>query len=325
MNILFTIESIKGVGNTLKKETIKILQELCKDMNINIESLSYDWIYKLSKASRVIYITGNFDINKTASSKIASDKYATYEVLKSDNIPVIKHTMLFNPIKRKEYIKEDIFSIVKNEFKKEGKIVVKPNYGFEGKGVFLCNTICEAEEVVKYLLEKNTSISICPFYDIKKEYRAFYLNGKILLIYEKEKPHIIGNGNDNVRTLVERLKLPDNEVVKNNLSKIDMDYVPKLDEKIELSWKHNLYGGATAKVINKEYENYTKIEELAIKAGKALDMTFASIDIIKTKKDQIYVLEINSGVATSIFSEIIENGKELTKEIYKSALIEIFK
>lgn len=310
----------------MEKETIKILQELCKELKINIESLSYGWIYKLSKNNKIRYITGNFDINKTASSKIASDKYATFEVLKSENIPVIKHTMVFNPIDRKDYIKEDeVWKIVNKEFAKEGKIVVKPNYGFEGKGVFLCNTIYEAKEAVKYLLEKNTSISICPFYDIKKEYRAFYLNGNILLVYEKEKPYVIGNGKDNVKTLVERLNLPDNEVVKNNLSKIDMDYVPKLDEKIELSWKHNLYGGATAKVINKKNENYKKVEDLAIKAGKALDMTFATIDIIKTLNNQLYVLEINSGVATSIFSEIVENGKELTKEIYTKALIEIFK
>ena len=310
----------------MEKETIKILQELCKELKINIESLSYGWIYKLSKNNKIRYITGNFDINKTASSKIASDKYATFEVLKSENIPVIKHTMVFNPIDRKDYIKEEeVWKIVNKEFEKEGKIVVKPNYGFEGKGVFLCNTIYEGKEAVKYLLEKNTSISICPFYDIKKEYRAFYLNGEVLLIYEKEKPYILGNGKDNVKVLVKKLNLPDNEVVRNNLSKIDMDYVPKLDEKIELSWKHNLYGGATAKVLNKEDESYKKIEKLAIEAGKALDMTFTSIDIIKTKKDEIYVLEINSGVATSRFSEIVENGKELTKEIYKKALIEIFK
>ena len=309
----------------MKKETTKILQELCKDLNINIGSLSYGWIYKLYKNDKVRYITGNFDINRTASSKIASDKYATYDVLKSQKLPVIKHTMVFNPIERKEYIKEDIFAIVKNEFEKEGKIVVKPNYGFEGRGVFLCNTKRETKEAVKYLLEKNSSISICPFYDIKKEYRAFYLNGEVLLIYEKEKPYILGNGKDNVKVLVKKLNLPDNEVVRNNLSKIDMDYVPKLDEKIELSWKHNLYGGATAKVLNKEDESYKKIEKLAIEAGKALDMTFTSIDIIKTKKDEIYVLEINSGVATSRFSEIVENGKELTKEIYTKALIEIFK
>ena len=310
----------------MKKESIKMLQELCKEMNIKIESLSYGWIFKLSKDNKVRYITGNFDINRTASSKIACDKYGTFEVLKSQDIPIIKHTMVFNPEERKEYIKEnEIWDIVYKEFDKEKKVVVKPNYGFEGKGVFLCNTLEETKEAVKFLLNRNTSISICPFYDIKKEYRAFYLNGEILLIYEKEKPLVIGSGKDNVRTLVENLNLPNNDVVKNNLSKIDMDYIPKENEKIELSWKHNLYGGATAKVIDKENKYYEEIEHLAIRSGKALDMTFATIDIINTKNDELYVLEINSGVAASIFSRIVENGKELTKEVYKKALIEIFK
>ena len=310
----------------MKKESIKMLQELCKEMNIKIESLSYGWIFKLSKDNKVRYITGNFDINRTASSKIACDKYGTFEVLKSQDIPIIKHTMVFNPEERKEYIKEnEIWDIVYKEFDKEKKVVVKPNYGFEGKGVFLCNTLEETKEAVKFLLNRNTSISICPFYDIKKEYRAFYLNGEILLIYEKEKPLVIGSGKDNVRTLVENLNLPNNDVVKNNLSKIDMDYIPKENEKIELSWKHNLYGGATAKVIDKENKYYEEIEHLAIRSGKALDMSFATIDIINTKNDELYVLEINSGVAASIFSRVVEHGKELTKEIYKKALIEIFK
>ena len=310
----------------MKKESIEMMQELCQEMDIKLEELSYGWIFKLSKDGKVKYITGNFDINKTASSKIASDKYGTFEVLKSQNIPVIKHTMVFNPEERKEYVKEEeVWDIVYKELDKEKKIVVKPNYGFEGKGVFCCNSINELEEAVKFLLNRNSSISVCPFYDIKKEYRAFYLNGKILLIYEKEKPFVIGNGKDNVRTLTEKLNLPNNDVVKNNLKKIDMNYIPKENEKIELSWKHNLYGGATAKVTNKRDEYYKRIENLAIESGQALDMTFATIDIVNTKNDELYVLEINSGVAASIFSRVVEHGKELTKEIYKKALIDIFK
>ena len=310
----------------MKKESIEMIQELCQEMNIKIENLSYGWIFKLSKDDKVRYITGKFDINKTASSKIACDKYGTFEVLKSQNIPVIKHTMLFNPEERKEYIKEDeIWDIVYKEFDKDKKIVVKPNYGYEGKGVFLCNTLEETKEAVNLLLNRNTSISICPFYDIEKEYRAFYLNGKILLIYEKEKPLVIGNGKDDVKTLVKKLNLPNNDIVKSNLNKIDMYYIPKKGEKIELSWKHNLYGGATAKVLERENKIYKEIESLAIRSGKALDMTFATIDIIKNKDDELYVLEINSGVSASIFSRVVEHGKELTKEMYKKTLTEIFK
>lgn len=309
----------------MKEETINLLEELCNELEIEIEKLSFDWVYKLSKSNKIRYITGNFDINKEASSKIASDKYATYEVAKSQNIPIIEHKMIFNPNDRRKYIKKDIWDICYDELKNNKKVVVKPNLGLEGKGVFRCKTFEEVEIAVKFLLEKNTSISICPYYDIEKEYRAFYLNGEILLIYEKEKPYIVGNGIESIEDLVKKLKLPHNKVVKENLEKLDLNYIPKEDEKIEISWKYNLTGGARARVIEKEEEIYKTIEELAIRTGKSLDLTFATIDIIKTKENEIYLLEVNSGVSTNIFSNIVKEGKKLEKEIYRKALIEMFK
>ena len=309
----------------MKKETVKLLEELCKKLEIKIEKLSFGWVYKLSKSNKIRYITGNFDINKEASSKIASDKYATYEVVKSQNLPIIEHKMIFNPNERKKYIEKDIWNICCDEFKAKKKVVVKPNLGLEGKGVFKCKTLDELEKAVKFLLEKNTSISICPYYDIEKEYRAFYLNGKILLIYEKEKPYIVGNGVETIKELVEKLKLPHNKIVKENLEKLDLSYIPNQNEKIEISWKYNLTGGATARVIKKENLIYKTIEELAIRTGKSLDLTFATIDIIKTKENEIYLLEVNSGVSTNIFSNIVKDGKMIEREIYRKALIEMFK
>ena len=105
---------------------------------------------------------------------------------------------------------------------------------------------------------------------------------------------------------------------------MDLEYVPRNSEKIELSWKHNLHGGATAKVLKKDDDIYKKIEELAIKAGSALDITFATIDIINTNKDELYVLEINSGVATGIFSKKVENGRKLAKDMYRKVLEKVF-
>lgn len=309
----------------MKKETVKLLEKLCNELEIKIEKLSFGWVYKLSKSNKIRYITGNFDINKEASSKIASDKYATYEVVKSQNLPIIEHKMIFNPNERKKYIEKDIWNICCDEFKAKKKVVVKPNLRLEGKGVFRCKTLDELEIAVKFLLEKNTSISICPYYDIEKEYRAFYLNGKILLIYEKEKPYIVGNGVETIKELVEKLKLPHNKIVKENLEKLDLSYIPNQNEKIEISWKYNLTGGATARVIKKENLIYKTIEELAIRTGKSLDLTFATIDIIKTKENEIYLLEVNSGVSTNIFSNIVKDGKMIEREIYRKALIEMFK
>lgn len=286
----------------------RIVRELCQEMDIKFEKLSYGWILQLSKNGQVRHITNNmFDNNQLASGTIVSDKYATYEVLKSQNVPIIEHKMVFNPATRSALIPEESnCKIIENEFFKFGKLVVKPNDDYGGKGIELCNSIRETEIAIQKLFNQNNpSVSICPFYEIKTEYRTFYLNGEVLLIYGKTKPFVIGNGKSILMELIEDLQLPNKQVVAENLSKLDLDYVPNQGEKVELSWKFNLSGGAIPTILEKG-DLYNKIEELAIKAGKAVNINFATIDIIETMDNELYIMEINSGVCGKIFTELVE-------------------
>lgn len=303
----------------------KIIGELCLELGIKVENKSCGWILKLQKDNKVKHIIGTkFPLNPESSGAIASDKYATYEILRSFDIPIIEHTILFNPKTRSSYVQpEGNEYILSNEIYKHKKIVIKPNHGSEGVGVSLCKTLKEAENTALKLFETNSSISICPYYDIKTEYRTFYLNGKVLLIYAKTKPFVIGDGFSKIKDLIKKLNLPDKLVVKENLSILDMEKIPQNGEKIEISWKHNLSGGATATLLKKG-ELYSEIEKLAIKAGKAIDVKFATIDVIHTYDDKLLIMEVNSGVAVDIFAKTVENGYELSKGIYREALKEMF-
>lgn len=304
----------------------QLMRELCSEMNINMEKLSYDWILQLTKDGKVRHIAGNrFDLNPEATGNIACDKYATYEVLKSQNVPVIEHVMIFNPASRSKYISDEGISLtIVSEFLKHNSLVVKPNHGCEGQGVALCRTLKEAEGAVQKLFKSNGSISICPYYDIKTEYRTFYLNGEVHLIYGKTKPFVVGDGKATLGELIENLNLPNKSVVDDNLRNIDNSYVPKENEKVEISWKHNLSGGATPNVLEKS-ELYERVMELAIKAGKAMNINFATIDVIQTADDELYVLEVNSGVCATIFIEYVDGGYEIIKDIYRKSLESMFK
>lgn len=303
-----------------------VIQELCSEMNIKVEKLSYGWILQLSKEGKVRHITRNhFDNNPQASSQIADDKYATYEVLKSQNVPIIEHTMLFNPATRSNYVSEEgNESIIERKFSKYGALVVKPNDECQGQGVQLCHTKKEIEVAIQKLFQTHSAVSICPYYDIKTEYRTFYLNGEVLLIYGKTKPFVIGNGKSTLEELITDLELPDKKVVRENLSALDMTCIPKKGEKVEISWKHNLSGGSIPTLLEKG-KPYQEIEQLAIKAGKAMNMNFATIDIIQTKANELYVLEVNSGVCATIFAKLADNGYEKVKEIYRKAIEALFK
>lgn len=302
-----------------------LLQEVCAEMDIKVEKLSYDWILQLSKDGKVRHITGTrFDLNPEATGNIACDKYATYEVLKSQNVPVIKHVMIFNPATRASLIEnEGIWSTVTSEFLKYGCLVVKPNYGCEGYGVFLCHSIKETESAIQKLFKTQNSVSICPYYNIKTEYRTFYLDGEVKLIYGKTKPFVIGNGKSTLGELVDELNLPNKSVVKENLMDLNLTYIPKAGEKIDVSWKHNLSGGAKPNVLENG-KLYEQIEQLAICAGKAMNINFATIDIIETADGRLYVLEINSGIGATIFTELVDGGAEIIKDIYRQAVKKLF-
>ena len=302
-----------------------IMKELCEEMDIKLEKLSYDWILQLSKDGKVRHIIGRrFDLNPEATGDIACDKYATYEVLKSQNVPVIKHVMIFNPETRASFImNENIWDIVNSELKKHGSLVIKSNDGFGGNGVYLCHNIKEAKTAIQELFKKQNSISVCPYYNIKTEYRTFYLDGEVKLIYGKTKPFIIGDGKSTVGELVENLNLPDKHVVKENLEKLNLTYTPKLGEKIDISWKHNLSGGAKPTILQKG-KLYNDIEKLAIQAGKAMNIKFATIDVIETTDDELYVLEINSGIGAAIFIKSVDKGREMLKDIFRDAVKKLF-
>lgn len=307
-----------------------IINEICKELDIKVEKLSYGWILKLTKDDKVRYIVGNnFSLNLEASSIIIRDKCATYEVLNSFGIPAVKHKILFNPRDRADYVpKEGNDFVIENEFLKYSKLVVKPNTGFEGNGVTLCHTLDEALVAKDKLFKTNTSISICPYYDIDKEYRVFYLNGNAELIYGKEKPYVIGDGKSTLKELISKIDLPKKDVVTENLSLLDLSNIPNLGQKVEVSWKYNLSGGAKPFVVERnseeEKELYDRILELALKAGKATNIGFATIDIIRTKDDNLYVLEINAGVSTNIFAQTVEGGRKIIKCIFKKALKNMF-
>lgn len=304
-----------------------LMRELCSEMGIEMKKLSYDWILQLSKDNKVRYVVGNrFDVNPEAAGNIACDKYATYEVLKSQNVPIIEHTMIFNPAIRSDYISNAGISLtVISELMKYGTVVVKPNNGCEGQGVTLCHNMKEIEKTLQKLFASQPSVSICPYYNIVTEYRTFYLNGEVHLIYGKTKPYVIGDGVSNLRSLIDDINLSEKSVVTENLKLLNMKYVPTKGEKVEISWKHNLSGGAIPTVLEKGSELYDEIAQLAVTAGKAMNINFATIDIIQTTDNELYVLEVNSGVGATIFTELVDGGYDMVKDIFRKALQAMFK
>ena len=55
-----------------------------------------------------------------------------------------------------------------------------------------------------------------------------------------------------------------------------------------------------------------------------MNINFATIDIIETTDGTLYVLEINSGIGATIFTELVDGGTEIIKDIYRQAVKKLF-
>lgn len=304
-----------------QKPFYRMLEEICKEKNIEQKMLSYGWIRELKKDNKTHHIMRyQFDLNTANSYNIAGDKFATYEVLKSNNVPTIEHKMIFNPETRKGYFEDKFIKETKELLaKNNNKLVIKANDSCKGKDVYFCSTEEQVEQIVKKLFSENKdTLSACPYLDIDYEYRAIYLDGEILFIYKKRKAYVVGDGKSTVKELIEAKE--NTEVEITICKKVDLNYVPKVGEEVTISWKHNLSSGAEPILIDENEENLDKIKDIAIRAGKAINIRFASVDIALTSKKEILVMEINGSVCMNRFSEVIPNGYEIAKNIYSKAI-----
>ena len=306
-----------------EKAFFKIINEICIEKGIQQDILSYGWIRRLTKngISRNI-VHYQFDLNSASSYNIAGDKYATFELLKKNNIPTIEHYMVFNPETRSDYYKKINYKKILNSILSEKKhVIIKANNSYQGKDVFLCENMDESEFVIKQLFLKNDTLSICPYYDISYEYRVIYLCGEIVYVYKKRKPYVTGNGKDTLKQLIIKNKLEENNIIHN----LNLNYIPKLKEEVTVSWKHNLSSGAKPLLIDEKDVFIDRIKDIAIKSAKAINIKFASVDIAVTSNNEILVMEINSSVCMNKFTELIPDGYNIAKEVYRKAIIQMFK
>lgn len=292
----------------------KILKEICDELNIKFTLVSKNWVIIMEKEEKIKYIVGfKFPLNDQASSRICDDKYALYEVMKNFNIPVVEHFII-----HKNYKKENIIDICS---KYNNDVVIKTNLGTCGNDVFHKTNIDEIFEVIDELLIDNYSISLCPYYDIKTEYRSIVLNDNIELIYGKIRPIVVGDGKKSIYELL----LDFNKIYFEKVSCTEeLNRVLVKGEVFEYSWKFNLSKGAMPFILE-DKEKETIIKRMAMEVSKVLGIKFASVDIIELYDGTLLVLENNSGVMMSNFSVNLEDGKDIAKGIYTKVIQEMFK
>lgn len=298
----------------------ELLDDICQELDIEYKIISNNYLIYLKKNGKTKFIWGNkFDLNNHGLGIAFDDKYATYEVLKNIDVPVIEHSILYSSKNKSRYAKNKSgISYMKEIFNKYNKdIVLKVNNGSKGFGVYHINSFSSFLLTSNKLFLSNKSLSVTPYENIINEYRVIVLNKEIKLMYGKKNPVVVGDGTSSLKDLLVKFNEPyfKNKKIKN--------YILKKNEVYNYDFKFNLSKGSRAFIVIDE-EIKKDLIKVVNKIVNNIDCNFVSVDIVKTVDNKYKVLEINSGVSIEKVVNFIDNGYAIAKEIYKDAINSMF-
>lgn len=305
----------------------KAIQALSLEFDVTIESLSSDWIYRLTRGGNSRFIFGyDFDLNSAATHLIAKDKSALSDILALDDIPRVEHRLFHHPNMRAYVPHAGNWAELVGYFKSTGfDAVCKPNTGTGGNDVSRVRNQLQLEEIVHALFDKGRSLAVSPYVDIDTEYRVILLDRECLLMYRKDRASVVGDGRSRlIDLMLSTVASMDKGALQKRLKHLDFED-PELFQVIPrgttryLNWRHNLGQGASATIINPSTAEGSTVLALALRAAGSINLAFGSVDVVNTAKG-LQILEINSGVMVESLSQIVPDGMTLAMRIYRRAI-----
>ncbi|MQC26453.1 MAG: RimK-like protein [Chloroflexi bacterium] len=308
---------------------VTLIDEIAADEGYALTRFSQDWILRLEKGGTARHVFGyNFEVNSATAQLLAADKAATADLLAHVGVPVVEHRLFLHPRLAGYVSAQGNWDAMQRYAQERGyPLVVKPNEGTGGDDIYKVGSALELEQAVSELFEGHRAITLSPFLEIEQEYRVVGLDGENLLIYGKERPRVLGDGQATVLELIEQLHLEERlseEQARRILDNQQGNLKQVLAEGQELvvGWKHNLGEGAKPLMV----ENGSLADQLgalAKAAREALRIRFASVDIVEVN-GTFSVLEINAGVMMEYFVRHYPDLRPQVKAIYAKAVAAMF-
>ncbi len=318
----------------LKRDFSRLIANVATRQSLRLTPLTNEWVFLLEKGDKkhtIFYY--DFDVNGAGSYQGCKDKVTTVALLKRGGIPSVDHELFVTPAEPKYAPKTGVWPSIEAYAKQFNyKVVCKPANGSGGEGVEKASTLLELEALyVKNLGAGQYDFYISPAVDIRDEYRVIMLGQEPQLIYRKVRPELLGDGIKTVRDLFLDYvgRLPSKKAFNGFFTdfpgiSLDLEYILPSGGRYALKWKHNLEQGGVADT-NIEPDICKKLVGLAQRSMEAVNVGFASVDIVDIRDGEWKVLEINAGVMMKHFmGQNGKEGEEVAEAIYERAICKMF-
>lgn len=113
-------------------------------------------------------------------------------------------------------------------------------------------------------------------------------------------------------------------VVLDNQVQLMYRKVPRGDNNLPDMPVYNLGLGAQAKVMKTSDEGYMKLEKIAQRTMRAMQLRVAAVDIFQLTDESYSVLEVNASIAFEHFARLSDENWQAARTCYKAILQKVF-
>jgi len=280
----------------------------------------------------------SLDLNPQGASEIAKDKdYANF-FMKKLGYPTIPGKTFFSDQWCKIIgFKRDINKAYDYALKCGFPVIVKPNSGSQGIGVFKVSNKNEFYRAMKFVF-KWDRVALVQRPISGNDYRIVVVDDRIISAYQRIPLNVIGDGISNIRQLLKQKQLDflrlgrDTKIKQNDIRITEKLKRQGLSMKSTLEKGVNIFlldnanlssGGDSVDVTKSVHPEFRKI---AIELTQKMGLRLCGVDLmingnISEKPDEYWVLEIN---ASPGLDHYVKSGKEQEK-IVEDMYFEILK
>lgn len=297
---------------------VQAIRRYCARHGIAVDIRAGGWLIAMRRGEARHFAFGyDIGLNSAIAHRLANDKSATAEALSLEAVPCVPHHLFLNPSMGAHVAgpgwREAMLALLAQH--PQG-VVVKPNEGTSGRAVFKVTSAAELDRAVCEVFSSGLGLVIAPYVEIEEEVRVILLDRKPMIVYRKDRPSVVGDGEHTLRELA---IAAGHDGQLRELEAREVNAVVPNGKRRILNWRHNLDAGARP-VLMENGEVRAACVKLAVDAANAIGIAFASIDVVRV--DGAWrVLEINSGVMMEALAKL---HPELVQATYDAALDRVF-
>src|SRR3989344_1208425 len=215
-------------------------------------------------------------------------------------------------------------------------VVVKPNEGSHGSGVFLVHTKQQFFRAMKFIF-KQDRVALVQRVVRGRDYRIVVLDGTVISAYERIPLSVVGDGSSSIKELLKRkqkrfrtgsrdthIRLDDLRIAhKLGLQNLALRSVPERGERIYLLDNANLSSGGDAVDVTKPI--HPDFKKLAVRLTRDMGLRFSGVDLmvagdIRQKPKKYWVLEVNAAPGLDHYVQTGPAQQKIVENLYLKVL-----